>query len=1004
MSESPAGVIREPVVRDPLKEAHRIARKEYAQASARTKEIEGLDRVLREFHTSLNRASWDRTREDKAILGHANIVKGNTRALNEGRRKKGLDILDDLDEELSVAERDLSNVEIEQRPQEIERRTQERERRRSHNETLLPSGQLQAEARREVFEWFKGINPGVVSLLDFYITHKQKSADTQKIQELKQGMHNQIADCVASWMLARNSLGSVSNIVVKTGPNPEDLKGNNSLEERVMQNMGQFLIENAPSFKDISSVVRFDQFDQGRHLPYEGTGDKVFQFWDDIVNQALLSSRIQEAVLFQDPNVATFVTREWLHRNGTEARDGRVSRRIYETPHYKKIIESIRFEGAKKNGVGGVIVEGPPGVGKTEILQEANKQEGYGTRMIGIHYYANVAELLGEKKMQIKGAGGTIAPESIAEIVKLAEGETGESFAQIVKSMWDTLNDEGKIMEGQTFTDFVKSLVSNDAKDILVKQEFSGDDWDGIRESFILKQKTRIARMGLRPEYQETVADIVAGEILLAIESGQRAVLDEVDKSGPNSLGGLLTFTSKRPGSDVLQIGETRIEIPSWFRVDATSNAEKELGSAFNDRFSHIYIDTPPVKDQLMIAAVRLSDHQGNILISPYEQRQMVGFMTYVMPEINKILQTHEPKMEPISLRSLNALANYLVNFENMSRTDISFAEAVQRLLLQNRGWQKEPSLANSFTELASRYKEIFSDRPRDFARTPFVATQVFDRGVMVQETLQGVIDSPLLKAINGMVDKADKTKIGTVRKVKLTEDDAKRLEELPDLFTPTETASDFNDNGTLKDSNSRKLPTGFRLKIEPSKAIHLDSIAPENENAQRLLNDQVTDPGIINGVSLDGRVAVIAQYSQDGATKDLSKYELFGLSQAAKPGEKIIQGVTSDSRVVVAPGGDYVFSFSRKDQNNTPVLRLHKAGQVIAEGEGVESFSLSDDGKFILIKGSKGTTISRADNMGAIARLSTDKNNEWKFAKNNMIVGKDQDGGIIQDAFLLIA
>ncbi len=973
-----------------VKEARGLARREYAIASHRRVSAEDLGLALGEFQTSLNRAVWDRTREDRDILSWASIATGDPKALHEARIKKGARVQDEFAPELSVMDLRIHGQRLDEperlrREGERARRNAERQSRRDANEREMPSAPLQAEARQKIFDWFRSRYPGAISLLDSYVSSAPKGQEPVDLS----AFHDFIADSVGRWMLSRNSLSAGKRILVDRGP--EGFKGRHETEEKVMRGMAEFLLDHSASFKDLRGQVELAKFD----------------FWEDAVDSAWVKSRVEEVTLLLDERVGKFVLKEWLHRTGTEARDELIGRKIFETPYYKNIIRRLRLEGAKKNGVGGVLVDGPPGVGKTEIIQEKNKQKGYGTRVIGIHYYTSISEVLHEKRIQVQGMGGAVTPGSLSDIVRVFEGESGEKFGTYMKELYKTLQAEGKITKGQTMTDFLRSFVTEDVEAVISKSELTSEDWDKARASFVDRQRTRILRTSMDPSYHETLSDIVQGEILLAIENNQMALLDEVDKAGPNSLGGLLTFLAKSPGRDVLRVGDKEIELPPWFNIDATSNSVHELDSYLKDRFAHLSITTPPVKDQLMIAGVRLSDSQGNILLNNHEQRQLVGFFTYALPDINAFLQTEGVEMEPLSLRTVKDLTAYLVNFENMQRTQVGFGEALRMLLLQNRAWEKNPELVKKFDDLRARFPEIFRDRPLDLRNGPFVSSRIDDMSSQRVAGYEGVLESPLITAISAMVDEPDVIKTGRPSLVVLSQEEVGRVKQ----YTEKERT-----RAIRTDAKRIGLPTGYSMRIKPDNGrswITLDGVPGPRGEIQHIADDMLSSGDQLIAASSDGRVTVIAS-AEGSEVQKLSYVSLFNGQPINSPElakEPIELAKSRDQMTAAVDGRGTVISVLKPENGGTLQTIDAQTGQALFSVPNIEEFSLSEDGKYLVMQGRDGSSYLARSGGEGVAVLPPVRRTEfaggsqerWILTRHNLLVKKDPLGGVSSDAYLIV-
>ena len=60
---------------------------------------------------------------------------------------------------------------------------------------------------------------------------------------------------------------------------------------------------------------------------------------------------------------------------------------------------------------------------------------------------------------------------------------------------------------------------------------------------------------------------------------------------------------------------------------------------ALYNRFKQVFVDYPPVKDEMMIAAVWMADRSGILQISNFRQSQLVSFFTILLPELRNLFR-----------------------------------------------------------------------------------------------------------------------------------------------------------------------------------------------------------------------------------------------------------------------------------------------------------------------------------------------------------------------------
>lgn len=835
---------------------------------------------------------------------------------------------------------------------------------------------LNYQIRRDVvviYGWYQENFGGTATLLNQYLPAEHSKAQFQEIA----------ATNIAHWIAAKTGLGKLNR---------------EQTQNAQMTQIAQFLLEHSPHFRSL----QHKQQEQG--LEFKGS---TWEENEEVLSSLITTALVEEEIARLDPKVMAFELRRWLAVTAKEARSGRKTpegetrkRKIYETPYYKDLLQELHRLSKRKNGVGGVILYGPPGTGKTEIVQEKNEQQGYETHVVSIHHYTSFADLLADKAITLRTDQGAPLAQKLETVISYFKEKSPEEFSRAMSAIYTDLQAAGKLGADQQLSQFLLPYLSLDQRgviDLLAKNELTIEDWQQIQSAFLSKQEARLLRTTLSPGHQETMEDIIRGEILLAIRKSRgtgrkiRVLLDEIDKAGPNSLGGILTFLAKSPG-ETITIGETTEEIPSWFAVDATSNS-LELNEYLMDRFSHLEVGTPPPKDQLMIAAVRLSDDEGNIQLSPYEQEQIVGFFVYALPRINALLSSEEFGWPPISNRGIQELTGNLVDFRNMQRTDLSVGEAVRKLLLENKMWARNPELRTKLEHLLdSEFAGILRDEPIQIKRR---STQASTGPVGLEQrysqTLEETIRSPMINAINGLTAEA----VGGRRT---------RIEEVALSDTQRTLVQDFAvaERAKMRGStNILPLPIGLTLfeKWEEDRA-GLQLVSISGDRKAHMLFNKLIPGGKLEGASYDGKVVVISS-ELDKNSDTLRVIRPFDAEGGEANERRIYKG-----EVTVDRTGSYIGKLD--PHNNLLIFRTDNLHQDRNIG-GVESFQFSPDGKLILVKKREGRTwLHSSSTLAPIMDAPLDQPDqgyEWKFVGEHMLVQTSSDPqGRIKDIALYVA
>jgi len=797
---------------------------------------------------------------------------------------------------------------------------------------------------KEVFSFFNKYSSGTTALLSSYL-----GGDSEKeghLQEL-------IGENLSRFINIRKGLGKLFR---------EDL------QKREIEKMAKFLLVNSRELRDVE-----------RNLDTQGDTDILEQ-----LDNFYISSESKKEILELNESVKVFGLRDWIRTTVKEAKRGR---KIYETPFYRSLLDELHFQSRRKNGVGGLILYGPPGTGKTEILQEKNKQQGFRTRVINIHHYTSFGDLIGEKAIQLGTDPTASTAQKLKAVINVFGDESPENFAIDIQNLFTQLQQEGKLPQQENIFDFLSTFVSQETRNSLNPDSPSSWDWKTIKEEFVGRQRTRMLRTTLASPYQESVEDIVKGEILLAIQNGERVVLDELDKAGPNSMGGILSFLAKSPG-ETFEYGQSTVTIPSWFIVDATSNS-LELNEYLKDRFSDLEVGTPPIKDQLMIAGVRLSDDEGNILLTDYEQRQLVGFFVYMVPNINKILTSHD--LPPMSNRRILELTSYLVNFRTLQRTNVSFGDAVKRLFERNKTWITNKEAAEQLDGLLKNSKNILQDKPRDFREEETLGSPTtLTRREKYNKALKNIVISPLIVAINGLMPQEAGVTSGThIAKITLSEKQRNYVNDWLDIKDPKKAVR----------GDVRQLPIGFTVQEEASDQSPSLRIAsfPEYAPSHIILTQKILKNGRIAATSDDGTIIAVVQDNPQGSNHQ-PNIEIVNTYKAPGTNNERIS-IDKESEISIDRKGNYLLSLN-SSSNKLSIYTTTNPLESPTHVDSVKRFEISPNGKLLLKESLNGETeLVAVDSLASVALLP---GNSWSFAGERMLIQKNEKETVGEKAFFI--
>lgn len=861
--------------------------------------------------------------------------------------------------------------------------------------------QKKQNSEREIYRWYQKEFPGVINLLQSYLPADPGESEIATV----------IAAGVANYTAVEGSLAKAYRFSVQDENGSVRFR-TSRIEQVQLKNLTDLLLNRSTFFSPLNKVVSFEG--AGRPINEPRAQDQTVE---TIIERAILTGLRTEAIQNLDQNTALEKLRDWVRETADKAR--RQGLKIFLTPFYKQILERGEFISRKRNGVGGVIYYGPPGTGKTEMHRAENANQGFDTKVINIHYYIGFAELMAEKAVSVaKNHGGDMA-KGLSEVINQLKGESNDEFARNCHSLFDQLIKDGKLGADANFGQFIAQFItSEEQKSQLQTGDSSNPDWGTIRSEFINTTQARLLRTALPSAYQESVEEIVLGEILEAIEESKqpggkrvRVVLDELDKAGPNSLGGLLSFLAKSPG-EVFEYGGKKIVIPKWFKIGATSN-EVTLREDLKSRFHAERVDMPPPKDQLMITAVHLSDGEGNILLSNEEQNQLAGFFVYVLPQLNKILVSYD--FPPYSNRDVQRLCGDLVDVGRLERTTTTVSEALSNMVLKEKILSKikkdtgetinaQEDVDECFYSLHSFFAERTGDlrekKEERVIENPLLAKKAGTAYVATEQ--RTLSDQPLFRTIAGLEGSVEITRKPKFHSINLTVEEASLIEKRLSSFGIRR----VNAGPGL---NIIKLPTGLALtsaRDNSGLTLRLESAQGErlshNPKTRQLFGQILGIDGEIIASSNTGDTIGILQYGQDKAWLRVAYLGGGGYKTHFCWNEKLankndsdqpVLAVSRNSKIEIDAGGSLI-SILDKDSNQLTIYGRSPAPWKRLNG--VEDMMISPDGRLLMteskdINGQILTTVYSTTLFSAEQILP---GRGWRFAMDNLMVQEDNTGG----------
>jgi|GEM_PF-3646856 len=661
----------------------------------------------------------------------------------------------------------------------------------------------------------------------------------------------------------------------------------------------------------------------------------------------------------QEDDTRIFALLNWVVETTKKIRTENL--KIFDTPETRRVIEKLKkVLEQQTNGLGGTIIYGPPGTGKTELLIAVNKIMGFETRVISIHHFTDIVQLLGEKAMtlSLNAAGNNVNRLTTAKET-LSKMDQKEKLA-FVKSKYQSGQETWKKLVG---------FVGDEFLSIADESEVTNEIADELIAKLITQVNSDIVSIGLGMQQGDTEETAwVRGEIIQAFDQGKKVVLDEVEKGGPNSFAGISFLLNITPGQKFM-LGDKEYVIPSWAKIDGTAN-EMDLAPYLHDRFSPniFYLDYSSPQETLLMSLVWLSDEQGLLTLPESKQEIFVSLVTYIFPEIQKLY----PKtiQYPLSNRGIRKFCQMIAHGQSIN-------SAVNELLL------KKGALTETTDGLAAIQKILDN--------IPSLNNQSLSLDNDLENTKKSsILTSPIYRALEHTFELYDSTQ-GTYSEIPIEASEreslisqASKLEEISRIQIETQTGRSI----ALESGRGARFIT-----IRDSKGEFVLSVSGKSGADKNVLTNEH------NLISADNFGKYVLARSNDTIL-------LFDITRNRS---KLINSKQGESQYNISGDGKFLIE---KNGQTVNVILIEKFLADSGSSEPIKTtftdhtgadiactnIEISPDGSFLLLESNDGTRIIDLANL----RLSQKRifagkpptlpETGWRLSAGNSLVHPDKN------------